>query len=153
MVTGLREFLETKWGKGVAAALILIAAIAVFMSVRSNLGQSEAQAASRERIFICSKTGETFSLELREGMTMPVHSPYSDEDTGYSPELCYWTADGQISDEPTYVLLNKFKGEPGPTFCKTCNRLVVQDNPAPGPESKPPPTQAEYAQRKGSPGA
>jgi hypothetical protein len=151
MVTGLREFLETKAGKGVAAALIFIAVIAVFVSARRNLGESEAEAASRERIFICSKTDKPFELELREGMTIPVRSPYSDEDTGYLPELCYWTAEGTISDEPTYVCLNKFKNEPGPTFCKTCHRLVTQDNPAPGPESKPPPTEAEYAQRKGSP--
>ena len=151
MVTGIREFFETKAGKGVAAALILIALIAIFVSARSNFGETDAEAASRNRTFICSETDKTFDVEIREGMTIPVRSPYSDKDTGYPPELCYWTAEGTISDEPTYVCLNRFKNVPGPTFCKTCHRLVTQDNPAPGPESKPPPTETEYAQRKGSP--
>ena len=147
MVTGLREFLETKWGKGIAAALILIGAIAVFMSVRNNLGQSHAEAASRERIFICSQTGKTFEAEVKPGMSFPVRSPYSDDYTGYVPELCYWTEEGKISDEPTYVLLNKHRNEKGPTFCPDCDRLVVSDNPAPEPD-KPPPTRAEYASRR-----
>src|SRR5688500_14187625 len=144
MVTGLREFLETKAGKGVAAVLILIAAIAIFVSVRDNLGPAEAAALSRERVFICSDTGKTFVAEVTPGMGFPVRSPHSGAHTGYVPELCYWTADGTIAGEPTYVLLNRHRGEKGPTFCPDCDRLVVSDNPPPEPD-KPPPTRAEHA--------
>lgn len=147
MVTGLREFLETKWGKGIAAALILVGAIAIFQSFRSNLGQSEAEAASRSRMFVCSQSGESFEATVSEGMTIPVHSPHSGENTGYPAELCYWTADGTIEEEPTYVLLNKYANKDGPTFCPTCHRIVVQGNPLPV-AGYAPQTEAEYNQQR-----
>ena len=36
--------------------------------------------------------------------------------------------------EPTYVLLNKYIGKPGPTICPDCGREVKGHNPLPPPE-------------------
>ena len=56
----------------------------------------------------------------------------------------FWTKDGKPKQDPTPVLLNSWIGKSGPTFCPDCGRLVVGHNPIPGPNSKPPPTKADY---------
>jgi hypothetical protein len=143
-MNGLREFWDTTAGKLTATGLLLVGlAVAAFMVLRT-VGPSEAVRASRERLFICAQTGKPFEFELKEGTTFPTYSPHSGKQTGYPAELCYWTKDGQSKDEPTPVLLNSWVGKAGPTFCPDCGRLVVGHNPPPGPDVKPPPTQAEY---------
>jgi hypothetical protein len=126
---------------------ILAGVVLIFMSFKWSFGPSAAAQLTNHRMFVCSKTGKAFPMELEAGMTIPVRSPYSGENTGYPAEACYWTADGQFKDTPDYVLLNSEVGKPGPTFCPVCGRLVVGRNPRPLPGSKPPPTQAEYQAR------
>jgi hypothetical protein len=147
MIERLRQFLATGPGKGVALGAVAVVLALVAFQFKSSFGDSPAAAASRNRVYICSETGKTFSVRLDEGMTVPVYSPYSKKDTGYPPEKCFWTADGRVAKKPTLVLLNKYSGKPGPTFCPDCGRLVVGDNPAPSGGEKPPPTKEEYEQR------
>jgi hypothetical protein len=105
---------------------------------------------SRNRWFICTGTGKAFRKKLEPGMTFPVESPHSGKATGVQAELCYWTKDGKAKEDPTPVLLNERAGKSGPTFCVDCGRLVVGNNPLPLTGAKPPPTQAEYAARRGT---
>jgi hypothetical protein len=145
---GLRKFLDTSAGK-VAAIVLAVGAVGLMVyMVRASLGPTEAEAASRDRLFICSETGKTFTHEVKVGESMPVHSPHSGKDTGYQAELCYWTADGKPKDTPTPVLLNERMGNPGPTFCPDCKRLVVGHNPGAQAGRRPPPVEAEYQQAR-----
>jgi hypothetical protein len=143
----MREFMESGAGRGLAAAVLLAAGVAVFFSVRANFGSSSAGDLSRERTFICAQTHKPFEYTLKVGDQIPVKSPHSGKNTGYPAELCYWTKDGRIKDTPTPVLLRSNLGERGPTFCPDCGRLVVGHNPRPGPGDKPPPTESEYKPR------
>ncbi len=140
----VREFLESKQGKAVAGGVLALAVLALFFSIRSYLGDSEAAALSGERTFICSQTGKPFDHTLTLGEMIPVTSPHSGATTGYPAELCYWTREGTTKKKPTAVLVRSALGEQGPTFCPDCGRLVVGHNPAPRDGDSPPPTQAEY---------
>jgi hypothetical protein len=146
-MTGVREFLNTTAGRVVAIALMAVALLVSGFVIWNSVGASEAARLSRDRLFICSETGKQFECELKAGMSIPTRSPYSGKETGYPAELCFWTKDGKTKSEPTAVLLNRWVGKPGPTFCSDCGRLVVGHNPAPGPDVRVPPTQAEYRPR------
>src|SRR6185503_17783054 len=128
-----RNFMDSPAGKVTAGAVLVIAAIAVYLSVRANFGSSTAAALSRDRTFICAETKKPFEYTLKVGDQIPVKSPHSGKNTGYPAELCYWTKDGEIKDDPTPVLLKSHLGERGPTFCPDCGRLVVGHNPRPNP--------------------
>jgi hypothetical protein len=144
MVERIREFLRTSGGRVTAIAVAAVAVIAAVLSVRSNLGDTEAAAASQDRWFVCAETGKPFRVTLKMGMTQPVDSPHSGKKTGYEAALCYWTADGKLKREPTPVLMNQLAGKKGPTFCHDCGRLVSPDNPPPMPGVQPPPKKEEY---------
>jgi len=144
MVTGIREFLASRAGQVVTGGLILVAMGAVALSMRANLGGSEIAHASRRRTFVCCETVKSFELDVATDMAIPAKSPFTGQLTAFpADEVCTWTADGQVSPEPTYVLMNRTAGKP--TFCPTCHRLVVRDNAAAAPDLAPPPTEAEYA--------
>src|SRR5262245_34045270 len=147
--TGIRELLQSPKGRVVVLCLLILVVALAGWQVWNYLGPSDAVKLSRERAFICSETGKAFNYELREGVRIPVKSPYSGKETGYPAELCYWTKEGQIAKDSTPVLLNNWVGKSGPTFCPVCGRLVVGHNPRPVEGSKPPPTQAEYHPRQG----
>src|SRR5687767_10944015 len=101
----LRDFMDSPAGKTTAVALVLVALVAVYLSVRANFGPSSAAALSKDRTFICSQTQKPFEYTLKLGDQVPVKSPHSGKNTGYPAELCYWTKDGQIKTDPTPVLL------------------------------------------------
>jgi hypothetical protein len=146
------SFFQTKQGFVVAGVIIFALLAGVVWLIKANFGQSSAAQLANKQEFVCSKTGKGFSVTLEAGMSIPVKSPYSGENTGYPAELCYWTADGQMKDKPDPVLMNSFVGKPEPTFCPVCKRLVVHRNPKPAPGGNPPPTEDEYRQRHASSG-
>lgn len=150
-IESLRHFLTTTAGKVAAAASAVVAVGVLFVVARGHLGEPALAAQSRERVFVCAETGQTFSHTIKAGDTFPVMSPHTGRPTGHQAELCYWTKDGQPKDEPTYVLLNQYKSAKGPTFCPDCDRLVVNFNPGPVAGVAPPPTRAEHGQRKARP--
>ena len=125
---------------------ILAVALAGWVIRKSFWANSEVGAASRDRWFVDAATGKPFRKELELGMSVPIDAP-SGGKTGYPAELCYWTADGQIKQEPTPVLVVKLWPELGknePTFCPDCGRLVVGRNPVPQPGDHPPPKKDEF---------
>jgi hypothetical protein len=149
----VRDFFEGPAGKALAAGILIAAGIAGYLAFRSCFGQSQAAALSNERVFICAKTGKTFTGHLDVGMTIPIRSPHSGENTGYEAEKCFWTKEGSPKAQATYVLLNDHKpehqGKKAPsTFCPDCGRLVRPLNPAPEAGARPPPTEAEHAARR-----
>ena len=144
----MRDWLDSTGGKIAAGTLLAVAAVGVFFAVRNFFGDAPEVAAANERVFIDQSTGQSFSHTLQAGETFPVRAP-SGKDSGYPAELCYWTKDGQQKTEPTAVLLKTWLGQEGPTFCPDCGRLVRPHNPAPMPGDRPPPTEAEYRQRRG----
>ncbi len=145
----LREFLDSPKGKVAAGLLVLAGLLAIYYSVRNNLGPSEAARMSSERFMVCAETNQSFKITVKPGLEFPCKSPYSGRNTGYPAELCYWTRDGQIKQSPTCVLLNSVINKPGPTFCPECGRLVVPRNPPPV-AGKAPPTEEEYRRNRPS---
>jgi hypothetical protein len=145
--SGWRDLLQTSGGQIAAiGALVLVVGIAIFAVIR-GLGPSEGAKLSRDRVFMDATTGKPFEHTLSPGDSIPVTAP-SGNKSGYPADLCYWTADGKVKEDPTPVLVNARMGKAGPTFCPDCGRLVVMHNPAPSQGSKPPPTKAEYEKRQ-----
>ncbi len=144
MIENIREFCKTPAGGVVVAVVVLIGLYFAYESVHELL-TSEAGEASQNRMFMDAATGKSFSHSIHPSDRVPIKAP-SGENTGYPAELCYWTKDGTIKKDPTYVLLNQYKSPPekGPTFCPDCGRLVRPKNPPPYPGMTPPPTKAEY---------
>jgi hypothetical protein len=148
MLPGVREFFSTKAGYATSIALILVALFFLGFTLKSNLGPAHGITMSARRVFVCSETHKSFTVDLEPGMKPPLKSPYSGKNTGYEfNEVCTWTADGKVAGEPTYVLMNRTLGKSGPTFCPVCQRQVVSDNPQAEPDRKPPPTETEYRAR------
>ena len=142
MPSKLSEFARTGGGK-VAAVAIIAAAVALMVYSVRGFSRSEGAALTSERPFICAETGKTFTYKIKLGDTFPVESPHTGKRTGYHAEACYWTKDGKIKPEPTYVLLNRYLNKSGPTFCPDCGRLVREMNDPPMEGQAPPPTAEE----------
>src|SRR4051812_12108663 len=104
--SGLREFLNSPKGKAVSLAFAVLMVIGAVFMVWRAMGPDEATMLSRDRMFIDAKTGKAFTHELKIGEPIPVEAP-SGGKTGYSAEACYWTKDGKIKKEPTWVLLKE----------------------------------------------
>ena len=136
-----RAFFQSTAGKATAVALCIAGLFVLYLLSKSS---SPALKTANTRTFICSETMKSFEVDLKAGMGIPVHSPFSGKDTGYPAEACYWKKDGSTRKEPYWVLLNETLGRPGPTFCPDCGRLVRGHNPEPEPGRNPPPTAAEY---------
>ncbi|MEA2735775.1 MAG: hypothetical protein QOE14_2226 [Humisphaera sp.] len=147
MFRKLTEFAQTTGGRVAAILIIAIGVGFMFFSVR-NFARSEGSALTNERPYICAETGKTFTYKVKLGDTFPVESPYSGKRTGYHAEACFWTKDGKIKREPTYVLLNKYANKTGPTFCPDCGRLVREMNDPPMEGATPPPTEEEMKTAK-----
>jgi hypothetical protein len=143
MIEKLRQFLQSGAGKGVAVGVVAIGLIMAFMSLRGVM-TSEAEQASANRMFIDAETGKPFRFTLDVDTKIPTRAP-SGKDSGYPAEACFWTKDGKTKTEPTWVLINMWKGSSEPTFCPDCDRLVVGHNPQPAAGVSPPPTKEEYS--------
>ena len=135
-----------KRGKVLASLLAVIGVAGLWWSGKRVLGKTDAAGISQTRWMICSETGKVFEGSIQRGSVFPLYSPYSKRQTGYPAERCFWTADGQIKSEPTFVLVKGHLGEKGPTFCPDCGRLVLVNNPGAG-GGKAPPTQSEFLAR------
>jgi hypothetical protein len=141
----INEFSATPKGK-IALGVITLISVVLFWRVFAGGSSWERQAAANAGrwTFICTETKKTFELKTDENTPNPAPSPYSGKNTGVYAEACYWTADGKVKDEPTWVLLNERIGKPGPTFCPDCGRLVTEMNPSPMYQHEAPPTKQEY---------
>lgn len=147
-VSRCEEFGQSPRGKATLISGVVIAGIFILYSLSSFFGESEVAKLSRQRTFVDAATGRAFQYELQPGVRFPVPAP-SGQSTGYPAEFCYWAKDGSQRSEPFPVLLNQYIGKSEPTFCPDCGRLVSPQSPPPYPAQKPPPTQAEYGQRRG----
>ena len=134
-------FLDSNSGKAVKIAGLLIVVACAFWYFG---GGSPGADASANRMYICSDTNRPFKVKLKPGLEIPVKSPFSGKMTGYPAEECYWTTEGSIKKEPTYVLVKKYLGEKEETFCPDCGRLVSPHNPPAVSGHRPPMTAAEY---------
>jgi len=142
MFEAIRKFFRSSAGMGVAVVLLLAGLVTAYYTVRGAFG-SEGAAMSADRMFMDATTNKPFRHELSESEPIPVKAP-SGGRTGFPAEACYWTKDGKPKTEPTFVLINMWKGSKEPTFCPDCGRLVVGHNPPATPGTKPPPTKDEY---------
>ncbi len=117
-------------------AMIAVAAVALgagaWLIARSTLGGDDLKALTDKRTMIDAVTGETFvDMRLPDGAPIPYTNPKTGGANLYPAEMCFWNADGTARLEPSYVLLNEFKSETGPTICPDCGRRVVAHNPLP----------------------
>ncbi len=149
----MRDFLNSDKGRYVAIAAGALGGL-LFVWVMIGWFQDTPASRSTDRIFIDAKTGQQFGYVITKGETIPVPSPHSGgERVGYEAEPCYWTADGKVKQDPTWVLVKqKVEGSAGPTFCQDCGRLVRALNPIPVPGATPPPTEAEFKPARPAPG-
>ena len=145
-------FLRGRQGKVLATIVVVLCGGAALYLGYTTWRGNAALAHANERVFIDSENMRSFTVDLSaaDGMTIPMHSPYSGKDTAFPAELCYWTASGDPKKEATAVLLNNLIGKSGPTFCPDCGRLVVGHNPVPTPGASPPPTKDEWNKRHGT---
>ncbi len=130
--------------KGASAAkkqlLLVVLAVAMFAfagwMLWSQLGGGrDAEAESLTRVMIDTKSGEVFpKYRLKIGDIQPFANPKTGERTLVPAEACFWTREGNAKSEPTYVLLNQYKGQSGDTICPDCGRKVTQHNPMPPDE-------------------
>jgi hypothetical protein len=138
--------------KSSGAKVIAIAVSPLFVGIAVLVVRSYLRGSTPDEAYyttyICTETGRAFKHRNEPGETLPIVSPYSGKNTGVPGEPCYWTADGRIKSQPTWVLLNEAIGKPGATFCPDCGRLVVGRNPVAHAGGKPPPTEDEYAARR-----
>ena len=151
MSAGVRDFLSGRAGKVVGTAGAVVALIAAVVVARDAFGPPRETRNSNDRMFICAETGKPFEYTIKRGDVFPVKSPHSGKNTGWEAEKCFWTGDGKIKSEPTYVLLNEHVDKPGATFCPDCGRLVVRFNPPPTEGVAPPPKESEIKDRKSRP--
>jgi hypothetical protein len=142
----MRNFFDSPAGKITVFVLFAIMIGIAFALYRSS--GTDVAAFANHRMFIDATTGQPFAHELQIGERFPIDAP-SGSKSGYPTELCYWTADGQVTKDPTYVLLNSYIGKREPTFCPVCKRLVVPHNPEAVQGSSPPPTEQEWKRLHG----
>ncbi len=136
----MRKFFESPAGK-----LTVLIGVAIMLGVAFAMYRNSGNAidATNQRMFIDATTLKPFPHELVGGEQIPIKAP-SGNMSGYAAEMCNWTADGKVSDQITYVLLNEVVGKKGPTFCPTCGRLVRPNNRLGQDGVSPPPTEAEW---------
>jgi hypothetical protein len=143
----LKQFGQARAGTAalvvIAIALVGLAAYTVMSTLNDGTPDD-----IHYTTYICTEAGKPFRHKNRAGETHPIQSPYSGKATGVIAEPCYWTADGGMKSEPTWVLLNELVGKSGPTFCPDCGRLVVGHNPRPGAGVHPPARRQEYTVRQ-----
>lgn len=142
----MRKLTEGKGGLVLAALLFLVGGIAFYLLVLRGDGASEIADDSRTQTLI-DADGNVFTVHLSETSTETELINSKSGKKGFPVEWCWWTKDGKVREKPFPVLLNQYKGDPGPTFCPDCDRLVVPHNPQalPGlPPPKLPPTKSEY---------
>ncbi|MEM7754118.1 MAG: hypothetical protein AAF297_00620 [Planctomycetota bacterium] len=117
-----------------AQALVIAAALGIAGLTVWNLssGGDALEASSRDRVVIDAVSGEVIkNFRVPDGATIPYVNSKTGNNTLWPAEECYWTADGGAKTEPTYVLLEEYKGNAGPTTCPDCSRTVRQHNPLP----------------------
>ena len=149
---GIRERLNRSGnlGKGLMIAAVVALVVGAGWMVRNTFGPSPAARMASERVYVCKETGKSFTYSPGENELYPVMSPHSGKKTGYPGEACYWTKDGKLKQEPTWVLRNSFKGEKGATFCPDCGRWMDPDAGIPVAGMDPPPTREEFRKQRRS---
>ena len=116
-------------------SLLLTVGALAYLATRFTGGPPDGGELSRTRLAMDAETGEVVKkLRIHDGESLPWPNPKTGERTMYPPEECYWTRDGSVKAEPTYVILNEMLGIEGPTICPDCGREVVYHNPLPPPE-------------------
>jgi hypothetical protein len=145
MIEQLRLFLSSVVGK-ITATIVSIGLLAIAVYSVKAFFKGDTPDSAFTRMYIDTETGKAFAHVSQIGETLPVLAP-SGKNTGMPAEACFWTKDGQTKTEPTWVLLNSEKGEPEPTFCPDCGRLVVGHNPQPVAGRSPPPTREDWLAR------
>lgn len=150
MLEKFKEFLRGPYGKIVGVAIVIVGLAVVYVNGRDLFGESKLASDSRDRWFIDAESNKAFRYRIKLGDQFPIESPFTHKKTGFPAELCFWTKDGKVKNEPTPVLLNQVVGKRGPTFCPDCGRLVVQFNPMATYARTPPPTESEFKNRVGT---
>lgn len=138
MVEKIQAWLRTPAGRLAGLGLAVIAVGFLVWNLMSAFGEDPAAAATNTRVFIDSQTGKTFNVSIRDLQPLPLVTPAGTK-TGYPAEACFWTKDGGIKSEPTFVFVKEYAGIHEATYCPDCGRLVVQLNPSAMPGRTPPP--------------
>lgn len=113
---------------GGAVLGILVAAIVLVWQLS---GRTDASDDTKYATVVDSESGEVMKIRLEPGSAPPFVNPKTTKRTLYRAELCYWTRDGKVKSNPTYVILNSQLGKPGETMCPDCGRPVKKYNPRP----------------------
>lgn len=119
---------------GIAGVAFLVAVIIFWRSFQD----AEPVRFSKNRTFMCAKTGKAYEYTIKIGDKAPFYCSASGANTGYRAELCYWTKDEngewKAKLDPTPVLLRSIFEPGAETVCPDCGHDVVGHNPQPPPE-------------------
>ena len=136
------SWLQTPRGK-IMALLLCVAAMGVAIWEIKAYLHGNTPGDPNTQMYVDSETGKAFPHKSVVGEMIPITSPFTGNKTAYPGVPCFWTADGQLKKDPTWLILNETLGKRGPTFCPDCGRLVRPMQPMPKPGDKPPPTRDE----------
>lgn len=115
-------------GVGVVSVLVALGFTARFVLG----GGPDPKNWSQQRTLIDSQTLEVFEgFKISDGDAPPYEHPKTSDRTLFPAEACYWTADGGVKLEATWVLLNEYVDSKEPTKCPDCGHRVVGHNPMP----------------------
>lgn len=114
---------------GIAVAALLAA---VAITAWQFAGMAPDIASQTGTTLIDAETGALVKgHELKIGEQYPLVNPAHGRRTLWPAERCWWTRDGKVKPEPTFVMLKEYTGQGGETVCPDCGRRVVSRNPAP----------------------
>ncbi len=107
--------------------LILVVVVLVGYVLSTLFGGDEIDdviASANTRILMCSETGELFTFDLDdiEG-TYPMVNPKTGKKTLFPTVVCYARECGK-KPGGTRLIMNRFLGKEGPTYCPNCGVLV-----------------------------
>jgi hypothetical protein len=146
-MANFNEFLRTKPGTILLVLAVLLGGLFAGYTVWKTMFKDDFSDA--RYTWYIDETGKTFKHVNKVGEMGPVLSPNTGKEA-FPAEACYWTRDGGVKKDPTWVLLNSYLGNDAPTFCPDCGRLVVGHNPPARPGARPPKTKEEYEQNGGN---
>jgi hypothetical protein len=136
------SWLQKPSGKIAASSLCVAAVVLLIWELKASF-HGDTPGDPNTTMYVDSETGKAFPHKNVVGESIPVLSPFTDRNTGYPGNPCYWTASGEIRKDPFWLLLNSQLGKAGPTFCPDCGRLFIPRQGVPRPGQKPPPAREE----------
>ncbi|MGQ0628602.1 MAG: hypothetical protein ACT4PL_10945 [Phycisphaerales bacterium] len=119
----------------IGGSVVALLVAAVLLAYQIFGGPPSIAKETRTRDLIDTETREVFlAFSIEDNTKAPWLNPKTGKATLVPAERCFWTKDRKATLRPTFVLLNEYINQKGPTPCPDCGRPVVIHNPTPPAE-------------------